>query len=266
MCPVLGLLVHCVSIMWSFAHDFRRMPVMVCDRYPFLLPASGSCPTFCVDLDKAESRVLELIRKHQERDDLHQTKVALFTPVFTELVCLRFGDRSTKSHWFSQVLQRTNTYKYIISATLSHFHFDFSFPLRILLSCPAMPWPWTVVAGYPWHRWRHWHGDWFLLALWDGWIHCALDGTFTGFCGELKFNLQGNLLSILKAHEKQFVNWGEELVSALSAMQKFRITPRYPMFFCSNMVEVLLLMCPSWRDCEMCASWLPKILPRVKGS
>lgn len=59
--------VHGVSIMWSFAHDFRRMPVMVCDRYPFLLPASGSCPTFCVDLDKAESRVLEPIRKHQEK-------------------------------------------------------------------------------------------------------------------------------------------------------------------------------------------------------
>lgn len=94
-----------------------------------------------------------------------------------------------------------------------------------------MPWPWTVVAGYPWHRWRHWHGDWFLLALWDGWIHCALDGTFTGFCGELKFNLQGNLPSMLKAHEKLFVNWGEELVSALSAIQHLRITPRYPMFF-----------------------------------
>lgn len=123
----------------------------------------------------------------------------------------------------------------IISATFSHFHLDFSFPLRILLSCPAMPWPWTVVAGYPWHRWRHWHGDWFLLALWDGWIHCALDGTFTGFYGALKFNLQGNLLSMMlsivemKAHEKLFVNWGEELVSALSVIQHFRITPRYPM-------------------------------------
>ena len=36
---------------------------------------------------------------------------------------------------------------------------------------------------------------------------------------------------MLKAHEKLFVNWGEELVSALSAIQHLRITPRYPMFF-----------------------------------